>query len=111
MADHGFAIGKYRIEKEIGRGASSVVYLAYDPFHRRNVAVKQIHAHLLKDDALAARYRRSLRNEGLIAGQVADEPSADRDQPRDERRVGVGEIAFLDQPGDGVDRRRRAAHR
>lgn len=70
MADHGFAIGKYRIEKEIGRGASSVVYLAYDPFHRRNVAVKQIHAHLLKDDALALRYRRSLRNEGLIAGQL-----------------------------------------
>ena len=44
MPDNAFAIGKYRIEKEIGRGASSVVYLAYDAFHRRNVAVKQIHA-------------------------------------------------------------------
>jgi serine/threonine protein kinase len=70
MSDTAFAIGKYRIEKEIGRGASSVVYLAYDAFHRRNVAVKQIHAHLLKEDAMSYRYRRSLRNEALIAGQL-----------------------------------------
>jgi tRNA A-37 threonylcarbamoyl transferase component Bud32 len=63
-------IGKYRIEAEIGRGASSVVYLAHDPFHARHVAVKRIHAHLLEDAAQAERYRRTLRNEALLAGKL-----------------------------------------
>lgn len=63
-------IGKYRIEGEIGRGASSVVYLAFDPFHNQYVAVKQIHAHLLQDEREAARYRKTLRNEALLAGQL-----------------------------------------
>jgi serine/threonine protein kinase len=64
------SIGKYRIEKELGRGASSVVYLAFDAFHNRQCAVKQIHAHLLTDEAQANRYRRTLRNEALLAGQM-----------------------------------------
>lgn len=64
------SIGKYRIEQELGHGASSVVYLAYDAFHSRHVAVKQIHAHLLNDEQQAARYRRTLRNEALLAGQL-----------------------------------------
>jgi serine/threonine protein kinase len=64
------SIGKYRIEKELGRGATSTVYLCHDAFHRRHVAVKQIHAHLLEDDTQAAKYRRRLRNEALIAGQL-----------------------------------------
>ena len=63
-------IGKYRIEGEIGRGASSVVYLGYDAFHARHVAVKQIHAHLLADEVQAARYRRTLRNEALLVGNL-----------------------------------------
>ena len=64
------SIGKYRIETELGRGASSVVYLAYDAFNRQHVAVKQIHAHLLVDEVQAQRYRRTLRNEALLAGQL-----------------------------------------
>lgn len=63
-------IGKYRIEGEIGRGASSVVYLGFDPFHNRSVAVKQIHAYLLQNERDAARYRRTLHNEALLAGQL-----------------------------------------
>ena len=63
-------IGKYRVETELGRGASSVVYLAYDAFNRQHVAVKQIHAHLIADSAQAQRYRRTLRNEALLAGQL-----------------------------------------
>ena len=63
-------IGKYRIEKELGRGASSVVYLAHDSFNERTVALKQIHAHLVKDPSQAARMRRSLHNEALLAGQL-----------------------------------------
>ena len=40
-------IGKYRIERELGRGASGVVYLGLDGLRGRKVAVKQMHAHLL----------------------------------------------------------------
>jgi serine/threonine protein kinase len=64
------AIGKYRVSKEIGRGASSVVYLAEDEFNQRHVAVKQIHAHLLKDPDTAERYRQALRHEAKIAGKL-----------------------------------------
>jgi eukaryotic-like serine/threonine-protein kinase len=64
------AIGKFSIERELGRGASSTVYLGYDRFNSRPVAVKQIHAHLLKDAQEAERYRRRLRNEAVMAGQL-----------------------------------------
>ncbi|HEY8050053.1 MAG TPA: serine/threonine-protein kinase [Ramlibacter sp.] len=63
-------IGKYNVIREIGRGASSTVYLAEDPFNGRKVAVKCIHAHLLADERKAARYRRALRNEAMLAGQL-----------------------------------------
>jgi eukaryotic-like serine/threonine-protein kinase len=64
------AIGKYSVERELGRGASSTVYLGYDRFNSRPVAIKQIHAHLLEDAQEAARYRRRLRNEAAMAGQL-----------------------------------------
>ncbi len=63
-------IGKYRIEREIGRGASGVVYLGLDGFRGRRVAIKQMHAHLLADPQQAQRYRRLLRNEALLAGRL-----------------------------------------
>lgn len=64
------AIGKYVVEREIGRGASSTVYLGYDPFHRRQVAIKQIHAHLLTDPDQLARYRRHLHKEAAVSGKL-----------------------------------------
>ncbi|MEO7392415.1 MAG: protein kinase [Ramlibacter sp.] len=64
------AIGKYTVEREVGRGASSTVYLGFDRFHNRPVAIKQIHAHLLDDAQQAERYRRRLRNEASMAGQL-----------------------------------------
>ncbi len=64
-------IGKYRIERELGRGASGTVYLGYDPFRDRHVAVKQIHAHLLADPEQNQRYRRVLHNEATLAGRLS----------------------------------------
>ena len=64
------SIGKYRIEREIGRGASGVVYLGLDGFRGKQVAIKQMHAHLLADPAQAQRYRRLLRNEAMLAGRL-----------------------------------------
>ena len=36
-------IGRYKIIRELGRGASGVVYLGMDPFIKRNVAIKISH--------------------------------------------------------------------
>lgn len=63
-------IGKYRIERELGRGASGIVYLAHDTFREAWVAIKQIHPHLLRDPNQATKYRRLLHNEAVLAGQI-----------------------------------------
>jgi serine/threonine protein kinase len=64
------SIGKYKVLRELGRGASSTVFLAEDPFTNRKVAVKRIHAHLLQEERDAVRYRKALRNEALLAGRL-----------------------------------------
>ena len=64
------SIGKYRVERELGRGASGTVYLAHDSFRNGYVAIKVLHPHLLADSAQAARYRRMLHNEAVLAGQL-----------------------------------------
>lgn len=63
-------IGKYRIERELGRGATGVVFLAYDTFRDIRVAIKQIHPHLLRDPTQAAKHRRLLHNEAVLCGQI-----------------------------------------
>ena len=63
-------IGKYRIERELGRGASGIVYLGLDGFRGRKVAIKQTHAHLLKQPEQAERYRKLLRNEAALSGRL-----------------------------------------
>ncbi|MEK8030396.1 serine/threonine-protein kinase [Ideonella sp. DXS29W] len=37
-------IGKYRVLRKLGEGATSEVYLAYDDFHERQVAIKRVRA-------------------------------------------------------------------
>ena len=64
------AIGKYRIERELGQGATGTVYLAYDAFRDMRVAIKQIHPHLMADPAQARRHRKMLHNEAVLAGQL-----------------------------------------
>lgn len=63
-------IGKYRIERELGRGASGIVYLGLDGFRGKRVAIKQMHAHLLAQPDQAERYRRLLRNEAAMSGRL-----------------------------------------
>jgi eukaryotic-like serine/threonine-protein kinase len=45
------SLGKYRIEKTIGRGAMGIVYLGYDEDIARQVALKVLHPHLLEGHA------------------------------------------------------------
>ena len=42
-------IGKYQVIRKLGEGATSAVYLCEDPFIKRQVAVKRVHAEALSD--------------------------------------------------------------
>jgi serine/threonine-protein kinase len=55
--------GRYRIEREIGRGGMATVYLADDVKHRRHVALKVLHAEL----ALTIGPDRFLREVDVVA--------------------------------------------
>lgn len=63
-------IGKYRIERELGRGATGTVYCAHDPFRDRPVAIKVPHPELLKDPENGDRFRRLLLNEAALVGKL-----------------------------------------
>lgn len=63
-------IGKYRIERVLGQGATGTVYLGHDPFHRQPVAIKVPHAELFRDPENGARFRRLLQNEAALVGKL-----------------------------------------
>lgn len=61
-------LGKYEIQKQIGRGSMGIVYQGYDPFADRLVAVKVAMSDALKDKESGQRYRRMFFNEAHTAG-------------------------------------------
>ena len=63
-------LGKYTIGREIGRGASGVVYLANDPFANRDVAVKVYASESDMDPNKAKLYRKLFFNEAHMAGKL-----------------------------------------
>ena len=63
-------IGKYRVLRELGRGATSAVYLAEDSFLNRNVAIKAMFPEVLKDAEDGAMYRSMFLNEASLAGKI-----------------------------------------
>ncbi len=54
-------LGKYHLEREVGRGGFAVVCLAHDPTLGRRVAIKVPHAWLLTDPKFVERFRREAR--------------------------------------------------
>ena len=56
---------RYRIERELGRGAMGVVYLATDTRLNRQVAIKR-----LRDDATNPEYLQRLKREALLLAQL-----------------------------------------
>lgn len=64
-------IGKYEIKRKLGDGATSAVYLAWDPFAQRDVAIKLISPDVLQDNARGKLYRHLLTNEASLAGKLA----------------------------------------
>ncbi len=64
-------IGKYEVIKEIGRGATSAVYQAYDPFQNRQVAIKLLFPEALVDKDHGKRYRKLFVTEASLAGKLS----------------------------------------
>ena len=64
------SIDKYEIVAVLGSGATSTVYLAYDAFTERQVAIKLIKPEALSDPEQGAGFRRLLGNEASLAGKL-----------------------------------------
>lgn len=58
--------GRYELESQIGRGASSVVWRARDIRLDRAVAIKRLLPHLAADPVAAARFEREARTAALL---------------------------------------------
>ena len=63
-------IGKYPVLRELGRGATSVVYLCHDPFYSRNVAVKVVMPEAFHESERAKLYRKLFITEASLAGKL-----------------------------------------
>ena len=63
-------IGKYEIRRPLGEGATSIVFLAWDPFKLREVAIKQLRPAVLKDPERGRLYRQLFANEAAFSGRL-----------------------------------------
>lgn len=68
LADKG--IDKYEVIRELGRGATSIVYLARDTFNERDVAIKVFRPEILSDPEHGGVYRKLIANEASLAGRL-----------------------------------------
>ncbi len=66
MATPNLVAGRYRIERRLGAGGMSTVFMAMDTVLEREVAVKLLAEHLAEDEAFVARFRR----EALAAARL-----------------------------------------
>jgi eukaryotic-like serine/threonine-protein kinase len=67
-AEHPDHIGRYRVERVLGRGAMGVVFQAHDPVIDRKVAIKLVRAELL-DEVAHAEYLARFQREAQAAGR------------------------------------------
>jgi serine/threonine protein kinase len=66
----GSQLGKYNLIRRLGKGATSVVYLAHDPVADREVALKVIRPEFLSDPRNSKQNRRQFQNEAALAGKL-----------------------------------------
>ena len=57
----GTQIGCFQIEREIGRGAMGIVYLAHDSKLNRKVAIKSLPPDMIKNEKLRSRFKHEAR--------------------------------------------------
>jgi serine/threonine protein kinase len=63
-------IGKYRVKAKLGEGSTSEVFLAWDPFRERDVAIKRVRAGLLADSREAHFQQRFFAAEAALVGRL-----------------------------------------
>ena len=68
--DLSLQVGKYDIQKLLGKGATGTVYLARDTFTGKEVALKTIEPELFRDPEFGTMHRSQLLNEAALAGKL-----------------------------------------
>ncbi len=69
--NHPKTVGKYTLTKVLGQGATSTVYLGFDSFAKREVAIKVLKQEILNDPKMGKVYQRQLDNEASLAGRLS----------------------------------------
>ncbi len=67
---HPTHLGKYRLIKKLGQGATSVIYLGHDPIHDREVVLKVIKQEFLDDPRNGKQNRKQMEIEAALAGKL-----------------------------------------
>jgi serine/threonine protein kinase len=68
--EHGSQLGKYRLIRRLGKGATSMVFLAHDTVADREVALKLIKPEFLNDPRNSKQNRRQFQNEAALVGKL-----------------------------------------
>ncbi len=63
-------VGKYEVQKHLGKGATGTVYLAKDTFTGKEVALKTIEPEVFRDPEFGTVYRSQFLNEASLAGTL-----------------------------------------
>jgi serine/threonine protein kinase len=63
-------IGKYEVIREIGRGATSAVFLSRDPFFDREVAIKLVNPEIFQHAQYGKRFQKLFFTEASLAGKL-----------------------------------------
>jgi eukaryotic-like serine/threonine-protein kinase len=68
--DLSLQVGKYDVQKMLGKGATGTVYLAKDTFSGKEVALKTIEPEVFRDPEFGTVYRSQFLNEASLAGKL-----------------------------------------
>ncbi len=68
--ENGSQLGKYRVIRRLGKGATSTVYLAHDTVADREVALKLIRQEFLNDPRNSRQNRKQFQNEAALVGKL-----------------------------------------
>jgi eukaryotic-like serine/threonine-protein kinase len=68
--DLSLQVGKYEVQKLLGKGATGTVYLAKDAFSGKEVALKTIEPEVFRDPEFGTVYRQQFLNEASLAGKL-----------------------------------------